>query len=221
MATVRFGDHAPSTLSSRPGETRRETARVARLPLDFIDKVDRLMKLLDNIEVLLDDILVDVLGPRRQPRHANTGRENDDGRTPVTAIRHTPDWISKVVARDRGDGVFIVSIGAFRFQLPPYLAALLLALAEDTGSSPDEGVGFKPLGDLAIRISKHTGNRPLPDETINKYVYRLRTVLVRHAGLTRDAIQTHRAYGRRLAVRRDIHLCSDTDHSGEGDRSTD
>ena len=86
--------------------------------------------------------------------------------------------------------------------LKPHLGGLFLALAEDTGVSDDEGVGFKSLDDLAVRAAKHTGGRVLPVASINKYIHRLRRELIAHAGLTSDVIQSRYRFGRRLAIKR-------------------
>jgi len=111
-------------------------------------------------------------------------------------------WLESFVARHKPDGSMLVTINAKGpFALQPHLGALLLALAEDTGLSRDEGVAFKTLRDLSTRIAKHTGERPLSPDTINKYIHKLRKVLSR-VGLGGDLIQVHRRLGRRLAVKR-------------------
>jgi len=127
---------------------------------------------------------------------------------------HTPDvgpvvWIARLKTEQRPDGSLIVFVNNRRpFALQPHLGALLLALAEDTGVSDDEGVGFKTVGDLAIRMSKRLGTPRLSGDTVNKYVCKLRKELCRRAGLEADVIQTNRRLGRRLAVRRSMQAGS-------------
>jgi hypothetical protein len=112
-------------------------------------------------------------------------------------------WIAKLKTEQRPDGSLLVFINNRRpFKLQPHLGVLLLALAEDTGASDDDGVGFKTVDDLAIRMSKRLGTRRLPGDTVNKYVCKLRKELCRRAGLEAEVIQTNRRLGRRLAVKR-------------------
>jgi len=111
-------------------------------------------------------------------------------------------WIESLLTARNTDGSVEIIVNGTRIVLKPHLGALFLALAEDTGVSDDEGVGFKTLGALSARMAKLTGGRILPDETINKYVHRLRQDLVDVAGLTSDVIQSRHRLGRRLAVRR-------------------
>jgi hypothetical protein len=114
-------------------------------------------------------------------------------------------WIAKLKTEQRPDGSLVVFVNNRRpFKLQPHLGALLLALAEDTGLSDDEGVAFKTVGDLAIRMSKRLGTRRLSGDTVNKYVCKLRKELCRRAGLEADVIQTNRRLGRRLAVKRAV-----------------
>jgi hypothetical protein len=159
-----------------------------------------------RLEERIDDLYWD-LSRRRAP--APAAAANDGGREPRPGARGTlwsttapVAWVTKLTTQQRPDGSLLVSLnGKAPFLLQPHLGALLLALAEDTGMSRDEGVGFKTLRDLSVRIGKLTGGRgPTPD-TINKYVCKLRKQLFR-TGLPNAIIQTNRRLGRRLAVKR-------------------
>lgn len=113
-----------------------------------------------------------------------------------------PVWIESLEWTRRPDGSVEVIVNGVRVVLKPYLGALFLALAEDAGVSDDEGVGFKTLEALALRMAEITHGRTLGDKTINKYVHRLRRVLIETAGLTSDVIQSRHRLGRRLAIGR-------------------
>jgi hypothetical protein len=107
-----------------------------------------------------------------------------------------------VRAAPRTDGsVFVVVKRRRPFVLKPHLGAVFLALAEDPGTSTDEGVGFKTLDDLSRRIAKQPQRPCLSAATINKYVARLRKELVRR-GIDDGVIQVSRRLGRRLALRK-------------------
>jgi hypothetical protein len=105
------------------------------------------------------------------------------------------------VATPRADGTVAVSLdGARAFLLPPHLGVLWLALAEDTGLSRDQAVGFKSLRDLSVRIGKLTGTRGPSPATINKYICRLRRWLASR-GVDPAIVQANRRLGRRLTIR--------------------
>jgi hypothetical protein len=111
-------------------------------------------------------------------------------------------WLALARTARRDDGSLLVVVkGREPFLLKPHLGALFLALAEDTGSSTDEGVSFKTLDDLSRRVSKHTERPCLSAATVNKYVARLRKELVRR-GIDGRVIQVSRRLGRRLALRK-------------------
>ncbi len=111
-------------------------------------------------------------------------------------------WLALKRTTRRADGSVRVAVkGRRAFVLKPHLAAVFLALAEDTGTSTDEGVGFKTLDDLSRRVAKQTARPCLSSATINKYVARLRKELVRR-GIDARVVQVSRRFGRRLALRK-------------------
>lgn len=182
----------------------REPIHVVRLPADILDKVERLRRIREREDDLIEDILVAVSGsaPRRPEMSADRSPRPRNRSSASAEPRVTVSWIKSVVATERADGSLIVQIDGCRLVLQPYLGALFLALAADSGLSPDEGVAFKSLDDVATRVAKRTGGPPPCNTTVNKYIHRLRQILVQRAGLTSDAIQTSRRFGRRLAIRR-------------------
>jgi hypothetical protein len=120
-------------------------------------------------------------------------------------------WITSLLTARNPDGSVEIIVNGKRIMLKPHLAALFLALAEDTGVSDDEGVGFKSLDALSARMAKLTGGRILPNGTVNKYVHRLRQDLLALAGLTSDVIQSRYRLGRRLAIKRSTLKKAETD----------
>ena len=190
--------------------TQTDATATARLLGDLIWHLEKVTRSAARLEERLDQLVWSArrglhtqagslahgttLRPRRLPHHA--GRPQ---RFEPTA------WLTTLRAERQADGAFVVFINSRRpFLLQPHLGALLLALAEDSGVSDDEGVGFKTVGDLAIRVSKRLGTTRLSSDTINKYVWKLRRELSRRAGLEAGIIQTHRRLGRRLALKRPI-----------------
>jgi hypothetical protein len=138
-------------------------------------------------------------GTRGWPSVAGGGTAHPPG---LPAPPRPVAWLALVRTARRTDGSVVVALKGRRpFVLKPHLGAVFLALAEDTGTSTDEGVGFKTLDDLARRIAKQTARPCLSSATINKYVARLRKELV-HRGVHDGAIQVSRRLGRRLALRK-------------------
>ena len=132
-------------------------------------------------------------------------RPRRPGRPWSAAATEPAVWLARLKTEKRPDGSLNVSVNNRRpFVLQPHLGALLLALAEDTGVSDDEGVGFKTVGDLAIRMAKRLGTRRLSADTVNKYICKLRKELSWRAGLDAAVIQTNRRLGRRLALKRPV-----------------
>lgn len=192
------GGDPPNTAAAA---ATREPVHVVRLPGDIPHKIERYRRFREREEDVLEDILMAVAGPSHLRRHAaNAVRPRY--RQPKAASVPTPSWIASLETWIRPDGSLAVKIGRCRFVLPPYLGALLLALADSAGEPRDGGVPFKTLADLAVQVAKRTGGRAPSHATLNKYIHRLRQILVRRAGLTGDAIQSHRQFGRRLAIRR-------------------
>ena len=190
----------PATRPTQLG--RRKTAvpqpaQLVRVPADFVAKLRRLQRLLDRVDGVLDGLLCTLRCPSK-PRIAVT---TNDKPAKIRATR-PPEWIDQLEASVRADGTVDVVIGKKHFDLQPHLGALFLALAEDTGTSADEGVGFKTMADLSLRIGKRTGGHAPSRDTLNKYIHKLRHVMAERAGLTDDVIQTNRRLGRRLAVKR-------------------
>jgi hypothetical protein len=206
--------HTPAT-PPRPGASTDASSLARPLPgapgrmvllrvsTDFPYKLRRLLKLYDQMEELLDAICFEL---RRTQGPSATA--DDRGARRTGGLRgHVPhelptQWIKEFETRPRADGSLFVNIDGHHVLLQPHLGALLLSLADDNGLSSDQGVGFKSLGDLAARITKRTGNAPLSDATVNKYVHRLRKQLVTRAGLRAEVIQTNRRLGRRLTLLR-------------------
>ena len=182
-------------LPPEAGHPRRAAANV-------LWELKQLHNLAIRLEERVGDLYWDVYGSQA---HASSSGADDGrlrargaGRPPLATVA----WVTKLTSQLRSDGSLLVSLnGKAPFPLQPHLGALLLALAEDTGLSRDEGVGFKTLRDLSVRIGKRTGGRGPSPETINKYVCKLRRKLSR-AGAHADLIQTNRRLGRRLAIKR-------------------
>ncbi|MCX6538602.1 MAG: hypothetical protein NT151_06690 [Acidobacteria bacterium] len=193
-------DRPPAPLA---GSSRRPPRRSL---VDVLWDLKQLYNIAVRLEERIDDLYWDL-----HDRHtdAPASSANDGGRGPRPrasgTLRSTTApvaWVSKLTTKQRPDGSLVVSLnGQDPFLLQPHLGALLLALAEDTGLSRDEGVGFKTLRDLSVRIGKHTGGQAPNPDTINKYVCKLRKQLCQ-PGLQGDIIQTNRRLGRRLAVKR-------------------
>ena len=186
-----------------------EPAATVKLLGDLIWHLEKLARTAARLEERLD-LLV---WRARRGLHTDTcSVAHDVGRRPrrpgPTGRLQSPEptlWLAKLKTERQPDGSFTVFINNRRpFVLQPHLGVLLLVLAEDTGVSDDEGVGFKTVGDLAIRMSKRLGTKRLSSDTVNKYVWKLRRELCRRAGLEAGIIQTHRRLGRRLALKRPI-----------------
>jgi len=201
------GSNGPST-PSRPSAPAGNLPR--RPPRRSVGDLLWELKQLHNIAVRLEERIGDLFWDLNHGlTHPPAAGANNGGRGPRPGAGRTlrsttapVAWVTKLTTHQRPDGSLLVSLnGKASFLLQPHLGALLLALAEDTGMSKDEGVGFKTLRDLSVRIGKHTGGRAPTPDTINKYVCKLRKQLCR-TGLQSDIIQTHRRLGRRLAVRR-------------------
>jgi hypothetical protein len=184
-----------------------QTAASVKLLGDLAWQLEKLARAAARLEERLD-VLVwrarrSLAGTACRVTPSNGGAARRPG---SMAGRRTPEavvWLVKLKTELRPDGSLVVFVNNRRpFILQPHLGALFLALAEDTGAGDDEGVGFKTVGDLAIRMSKRLGTRRLSGETVNKYVCRLRRELCRKAGLDACVIQTNRRLGRRLAVKR-------------------
>ncbi len=183
-----------------------ESAASMKFLRDLAWHLDKLARAASRLEERLDALVWrtrrTVAESGAAGRSSRTGRLSPRRAGRAPAVEHVV-WIVKLKTEQRPDGSVIVFLNNRRpFKLQPHLGALLLALAEDTGASDDEGVAFKTVEDLAIRMSKRLGTRRLSGETINKYVCRLRKELYRRAGLEADVIQTNRRLGRRLAVKR-------------------
>jgi hypothetical protein len=114
----------------------------------------------------------------------------------------TGAWLALTATVPKGDGTIEVSVRGHRpFLLQPHLAALFVALAEDTGVSDDDGIAFKSLDELSRRMAKRTRQPCLPQATVNKYVARLRGIFRAH-GVDGRVIDVSRRLGRRLAITR-------------------
>jgi hypothetical protein len=183
-----------------------ESAASVRLLGDLVWHLEKLARAASRLEERLDAL---VWRTRRGVAGSRTPGRGTGSCPPKPAHGWRPAtvgpvvWIAKLKTEQRPDGSVVVFVNNRRpFVLQPHLGALLLALAEDTGASDDEGVAFKTVSDLAIRMSKRLGTRRLSSDTVNKYVCKLRKELCRRAGLEADVIQTNRRLGRRLAVKR-------------------
>jgi hypothetical protein len=191
----------PTATKPRSPESRRAAAplpaQLVRVPADFVAKLRRLQSLLDRVDGVIDGLIFTLRCPDK-PRVAVTTCDRPTRLRPA----RPPEWIEQLEASVRADGTVDVVIDDKHFDLQPHLGALFLALAEDTGSSGDDGVGFKTMADLSVRIGKRTGGHAPSRDTLNKYIHKLRHVIAERAGLPDDCIQTNRRLGRRLAVRR-------------------
>jgi hypothetical protein len=179
-------------------------------PMTAADLAWELRKARDQaarLEERLDDLYwaaLRLVGPRAKAGGAGS---SDSGTPPGDGVpSRAAAWIARLAVSPRPGGALAVSVNSKPpFKLQPHLGALFLALAEDRGASPDEGVAFKSLPDLADRMAKRLGGRPPRPETINKYIWKLRKVLMRRCGLDAGVIETSRARGRRLAIRRPVN----------------
>lgn len=180
-----------------------------KLLSDLVWHMEKLARAASRLEERLD-VLVwkarrGLPGDTCGPAHDAMRRPRRPMRTGCLQRPEPTPWLTKLKTERQPDGSLRVFVNNRRpFVLQPHLGALLLALAEDTGVSDDEGVGFKTVGDLAIRMSKRLETKRLSADTINKYVWKLRRELCRCAGLEAGIIQTHRRLGRRLALKRPI-----------------
>jgi len=200
-----FGLGPAATLVCPAGEAHREPVRVARLTPDLVWKLDKLVRVLDELGILLDDVCCGLgvfPGESRVPPRKSAGRRS------ASASGDKPIWITSLVTKGRADGWLQVTLGVVRegklvkrsFHLQPALGVLFLILAHDRGSTPDEGIGFKPLRDIALEMRDKLGGGLLPNSTISKYLHKVRAAL-RRAGLPASIVQTNRRLGGRLAIR--------------------
>jgi len=193
--------------TTRPSQLERRRIAVLRpaqkvcVPADFVPKLKRLQNLLGRVDALLDSVLCTLRDPV-PTREADRTRDKTHDKPGKPTLPRPSEWIDELEASVRADGTVDVVIGKKSFDLQPHLGALFLALAEDTGTSGDDGVGFKTMADLSLRIGKQTGGHAPSRDTLNKYIHKLRHVMAERAGLPDEIIQTNRRLGRRLAVRR-------------------
>jgi hypothetical protein len=194
-----------------------ERTAAVRLLGDLVWHLEKLGRAAARLEERLDLLVwrarCGLASHREDVSHSSPKRPPKPSCRRRAADANPVEWLSSLKTERRPDGSLVVFVNSHRpFVLQPHLGALLLALAEDTGVGDDEGVGFKTVGDLAIRMAKRLGTRRLPSDTINKYVCKLRKELCRRTGLGAGVIQTNRRLGRRLALRRP------TSSSGPGER---
>jgi DNA-binding response OmpR family regulator len=97
--------------------------------------------------------------------------------------------------------------GGRSIKLTPVLAALLSCLAEDTGWSNDDLVGWKTYEQIASFLQAKTG-KTYRRRTVVHHIYRLRDELLRQGGFLHYLIQNNRQYGWRLALKRKAEVAS-------------
>lgn len=187
--------------------TTDQSAASVKLLGDLAWHLEKLARAASRLEERLDALVWrtrrEVANSRCGVMRTAEGHQRRPGPKPRVPALEPVAWLATLKTELRPDGSLVVFVNNRRpFTLQPHLGALLLALAEDTGVSDDEGVGFKTVSDLAIRMSKRLGTRRLSGDTVNKYVCKLRKELCRRAGLEGSVIQTNRRLGRRLAVKR-------------------
>jgi hypothetical protein len=173
------------------------------VPEILVENLKQVRSLFDKVDRVTGTILYHIEDRKASRSEERKSSAADRGGTARSARpRLPPVWIKSLQTTRNADGSVEVIVNKVRVVLKPHLGALFLSLAEDTGVSDDEGIGFKTLEQLAARMAEITGGHVLSCETVNKYVYRLRHVLVALAGLTSDVIQTRYRWGRRLAIKR-------------------
>ncbi len=187
---VRGGEAVPRRRRSPP-------ARLVRVPGDFVVLLGRLRALAAKLEEAADALLFEIAEPRHVDR-----RDDAPAPTPNPPGHPARTWVTALSVTEHPGGALLVVANGRKFRLQPHLASLFLALAEDTGPSRDGGVAFKSLGDLAKRLGARGGM--LSNDTVNKYVFRLRRLLAERAGLPPTVIETNARLGRRLAVTREV-----------------
>jgi hypothetical protein len=201
---------SPSPAAPRPGRPvpadtppapRRPPARKIVVSGRLLDNLRRTCAGSGELHLLVCEVLA-AIDDQRIARSRNTDKDG----VRLSAIRGGPPpslppvWISSLSTTRNPDGSIEVVINGAWLSLKPHLAALFIALAEDSGVAEDEGVGFKTLDELALRMAKLTGGRILPGTTVNKYIHKLRQKFLDIAELPSDVIQSRYPLLRRLAV---------------------
>ena len=165
--------------------------RLASRLSDACDDVDEAAKAMEDLVGRLAGV-TDVAGPRR-PGHS------PESQRLMRAEAEAGAWSVDVLRS--ADGACTVSVGGRRaFALPPKLAVLVTVLALPGGATHEGRPGWWTTAEVATALNKRTGGAVAPS-AVPRLVYKLRRAF-RDAGENAHLVQTNRAWGVRLAVRR-------------------
>lgn len=184
----------------RGGEGRSERlAKLIRLIRAIARPAEAVWKAKDDLEDFLAELLGDeaatsLQDPSRIKRRIGATKKQSGRKTANNKLNAS----NVQIVRGRDGSANVTLVWSQELRLSPAMADLLEVLcSQDTGSTREQLVAWKPLAELMKRLREKTG-KDLDPHTVTMRIHRLRSILDQ-CGVDKSLVQTDRQRGFRFA----------------------